>query len=61
MRVLKTGQGKVLDLAVCPDSRAVAAAVYDAGVLLWNLAGHGASLREVITCPRAGALRPGWP
>ncbi|MFM8271007.1 MAG: WD40 repeat domain-containing protein [Gemmata sp.] len=37
MRVLKTGQGKVLDLAVCPDSRAVAAALYDAGVLLWNL------------------------
>ena len=37
MRVLKTADGEVLDVAFSPDCRAVAAAVEGAGIFLWNL------------------------
>ena len=37
MRVLKTAPGEVLDVAFSPDCRAVAAAVRDCGLFLWNL------------------------
>lgn len=37
MLVLKTANAEVLDLAFSPDSRAVAAAVDEQNVFLWNL------------------------
>lgn len=37
MRVLKTTPGEVRTVAFSPDGRAVAAAMTDAGVFLWNL------------------------
>jgi WD40 repeat protein len=37
VRVLKADEGEVLDLAFSPDGQAVAAAVENQGLLLWNL------------------------
>lgn len=59
MRVLKTAGAEVLDLAFSPDSRAVAAAVEEQGVFLWNLDSPNiAAVRlEIGGRYRAGGLR----
>ncbi len=56
MRVLKTTRGEVLDVAFSPDCRAIAAAVRDAGVFLWNL--DSPNIAPVRLEPEGG-YRPG--
>ncbi|MBY0457328.1 MAG: WD40 repeat domain-containing protein [Gemmataceae bacterium] len=56
MRVLKTAPGKVLDVAFSPDSRAVAAAVEESGLFLWNL---DSPTLAPVRLDAGGEYRPG--